>query len=232
MAEVLLKVTTGQVRVDCSGRGPVLHMAGTGETLAVASLFSAQHHCDAIASTNATVRVYAKRQVPDKDSKAGQAFSATLARQAYVLALSTASQRGVDNVMIFSEGRPLEAIKRMVSAQVDELREIGRNAKSNACSMASLSPGNEKQRLKVQRAQSHGNYGARQSASTASSDDGYGLVRPLRSCRTSIVSKGRPPSRGFPSRDFRPLLVPWRRCTQHFGRRYLTSIKSMSKRNF
>jgi len=115
MAEVLLKVTTGQVRVDCSGRGPVLHMAGTGETLAVASLFSAQHHCDAIASTNATVRVYAKRQVPDKDSKAGQAFSATLARQAYVLALSTASQRGVDNVMIFSEGRPLEAIKRMVS---------------------------------------------------------------------------------------------------------------------
>lgn len=85
--EGLLKVVTGQVRlvrVDRSGREVVLHVAGPGETLAEASLFSAQYHCDAIASTNATVRVYPKREVLaafDKDPKAAQAFSATLAHQ-------------------------------------------------------------------------------------------------------------------------------------------------------
>src|SRR3569832_247395 len=52
----LLKVITGRIRlirVDRSGREVMLHVAGPGETLAVASLFSAQYHCDAIASTNA-----------------------------------------------------------------------------------------------------------------------------------------------------------------------------------
>src|SRR5260370_8863039 len=64
--EGLLKVITGRVRltrVDRSGREVVLHVAGPGETLAEASLFSAQYHCDAVASTNATVRVYPKREV-------------------------------------------------------------------------------------------------------------------------------------------------------------------------
>ncbi|MGY4233572.1 CRP-like cAMP-binding protein [Bradyrhizobium sp. USDA 4449] len=85
--EGLLKVITGRIRltrVDRSGREVVLHVAGPGETLAEASLFSAQYHCDAIASTNATVRVYPKREVLaafEEDPKAAQAFSATLAHQ-------------------------------------------------------------------------------------------------------------------------------------------------------
>ena len=85
--EGLLKVITGSVRltrVDRSGREVVLHVAGPGETLAEASLFSAQYHCDAVASTNAIVRVYPKREVLAafaEDPKAALAFSATLAHQ-------------------------------------------------------------------------------------------------------------------------------------------------------
>jgi CRP-like cAMP-binding protein len=83
----LCEVLSGRVRlarVDCSGREIVLHVAGAGETFAEASLFSAQYHCDAIASTNATVRIYPKREVLaafEKNPKAAQAFSATLAHQ-------------------------------------------------------------------------------------------------------------------------------------------------------
>ncbi len=81
----LYEVITGRVRlarVDRSGHEIVLHIAGPGETLAEASLFSAQYHCDAIASTNATVRLYPKREVHaafDENPKAVQAFSRTLA---------------------------------------------------------------------------------------------------------------------------------------------------------
>jgi hypothetical protein len=45
-----------------------------------------------------------------------------------------AAERVVDNgieIMVTGEGRTLEAIKRMVSAHVSELREIGWNAKSD-----------------------------------------------------------------------------------------------------
>jgi len=91
--EGLLQVIRGRVRltrVDRSGREVVLHVAGPGETLAEASLFSTQYHCDAIASTNAVVRLYPKREVLaafEDDPKAAQAFSAMLARQ--VMSLRT-----------------------------------------------------------------------------------------------------------------------------------------------
>lgn len=87
----LCEVIAGRVRlarVDRSGREIVLHVAGPGETIAEASLFSPQYHCDAIASTNATVRTYPKRQVLaafERDPKAAQAFAATLARQVMTL---------------------------------------------------------------------------------------------------------------------------------------------------
>jgi CRP/FNR family transcriptional regulator, dissimilatory nitrate respiration regulator len=83
----LCEVITGRVRlarVDRSGHEVVLHVAGAGETLAEASLFSPRYHCDAIASTNATVRVYPKREVLaafERDPKAMRAFSAALAHQ-------------------------------------------------------------------------------------------------------------------------------------------------------
>jgi CRP/FNR family transcriptional regulator, dissimilatory nitrate respiration regulator len=89
----LCEVIAGCVRlarVDRSGREIVLHVAGPGETLAEASLFSPQHHCDAIANTDATVRVYPKREVLavfEKNSKAAQAFAETLAHQ--VMSLRT-----------------------------------------------------------------------------------------------------------------------------------------------
>jgi CRP-like cAMP-binding protein len=83
----LYEVVSGRVRlarVDRSGREVVLHVAGPGETLAEASLFSTQYHCDAIASTNASVRVYPKREILrvfEENPKAVRAFCASLAHQ-------------------------------------------------------------------------------------------------------------------------------------------------------
>lgn len=83
----LCEVIAGRVRlarVDRAGREIVLYVAGPGETIAEASLFSSEYHCDAIASTNATVRIYQKREVLaafQRDPNAAKAFSATLARQ-------------------------------------------------------------------------------------------------------------------------------------------------------
>ena len=94
------EVAVGRVRlarVDRSGREVILYVAGEGETIAEASLFSPTYHCDAIASTGATVRVYPKAAVLaafDNDPKAAQAFAATLARQ--VMNLRTRlSQRNI-----------------------------------------------------------------------------------------------------------------------------------------
>jgi len=81
------EVIAGRVRmarVDRAGHEVILYVAGPGETLAEASLFSPAYHCDAIASTDATVRIYPKAAMLaafDKDPKAAQAFGATLARQ-------------------------------------------------------------------------------------------------------------------------------------------------------
>jgi CRP-like cAMP-binding protein len=83
----LWEVMAGRVRltrVDRSGREVILYVAGAGETLAEASLFSSSYHCDAIASTDALVCIYPKAAMLaafDKDPKAAQAFTATLARQ-------------------------------------------------------------------------------------------------------------------------------------------------------
>lgn len=83
----LCEIVAGRVRlarVDRDGHEIVLHVAGPGDTIAEASLFSPQYHCDAIASTDAVVRIYPKRAVLsafDRDPKAALAFSATLARQ-------------------------------------------------------------------------------------------------------------------------------------------------------
>lgn len=83
----LWEVIAGRVRlarVDRSGREIVLHVAGAGETLAEASLFSPHYHCDAIASTGATVRLYPKREVLavfERNPDAARTFTAALARQ-------------------------------------------------------------------------------------------------------------------------------------------------------
>ena len=95
----LCEVIAGRVRlarVDRSGREIVLHVAGPGETVAEASLFASSYHCDAIASTDAVVRIYPKPAVLaafEKDPKAAQAFAATLARQ--VMNLTPASNSAI-----------------------------------------------------------------------------------------------------------------------------------------
>ncbi len=87
----LVEVVSGRVRlsrVDRSGHEIVLYVAAPGDTIAEASLFSPRYHCDAIASTNAVVRIYPKAALLSafaQDPKAAQAFAATLARQVMTL---------------------------------------------------------------------------------------------------------------------------------------------------
>ena len=86
----LYEVVVGRVRlgrVDRSGHETVIYVAGAGETVAEASLFSPVYHCDAVASTEARVRLYPRSAVlaAMNDRKAAQAFAATLARQVMTL---------------------------------------------------------------------------------------------------------------------------------------------------
>jgi len=86
--------TVRLIRVDRSGREAVLQTAVAGETLAEASLFSSVYHCDAVALTEAVVRLYPKAAVLSelqRDSETGKAFAAMLARQ--VMALRTRLER-------------------------------------------------------------------------------------------------------------------------------------------
>jgi CRP-like cAMP-binding protein len=76
------------VRVDRNGREAVLHTAAAGDTIAEASLFSTTYHCDAIAMTDAIVRLYPKAVVLaelQSNPKAAQAFAAMLAHQVMTL---------------------------------------------------------------------------------------------------------------------------------------------------
>jgi CRP/FNR family transcriptional regulator, dissimilatory nitrate respiration regulator len=87
----LYQVVSGRVRlarVNRKGREAVLYVATAGEILAEASLFSSSYHCDAIAMTNAVVRLFPKTAVLaalERDPKAALAFMATLAGQVMTL---------------------------------------------------------------------------------------------------------------------------------------------------
>lgn len=89
----LCEVVAGRVRlvrVDRAGHEIVLHVAGPGDIIAEASLFSPNYHCDAIASSDATVRIYPKATLLAafaRAPKAVEAFAAMLARQ--VMSLRT-----------------------------------------------------------------------------------------------------------------------------------------------
>ena len=91
------EVVTGTVRlirVDRSGREAVLQMACAGDTLAEASLFSPTYHCDAVATTEATVRQYKKAALLaelQSDPKIARSFAAMLAHQ--VMSLRTRLER-------------------------------------------------------------------------------------------------------------------------------------------
>jgi CRP-like cAMP-binding protein len=66
----------------------VLYVAMAGETVAEPSLFSPSYHCDAIATTDAVVRLYPKAAVLaefDRNPKAARKLAAVLARQVMTL---------------------------------------------------------------------------------------------------------------------------------------------------
>ena len=90
----IYEVIAGRVRlsrVDSSGREIVLHVAGPGETLAEPSLYSAEYHCDAVANTDATVRLFPKRELLaafEVNPTAAQAFTKMLAHQVMKLRTS------------------------------------------------------------------------------------------------------------------------------------------------
>lgn len=80
--------TVRLIRVDRSGREAVLQTASAGDTLAEASLFSPTYHCDAVAATDAIVRLYPKAVMLAElqgDPKIARAFAAMLARQVMTL---------------------------------------------------------------------------------------------------------------------------------------------------
>ncbi len=93
----LYQIRSGTVRLvrsDRSGREAVLQIASAGDTLAEASLFSSTYHCDAIASTRATVWLYPKSLFLAelrREPKLLQAFAVMLARQ--VMTLRTRLER-------------------------------------------------------------------------------------------------------------------------------------------
>jgi CRP-like cAMP-binding protein len=93
----LYEVLKGKVqlaRIDATGRETILYVAGAGDTIAEASLFSPTYHCDAVATANAVVRLYPKMAVLrefQRDPKAAQSFMAMLANQ--VMSLRTKLQQ-------------------------------------------------------------------------------------------------------------------------------------------
>ena len=87
----LYEVVSGTVRLvrtDRSGREAVLQIACAGDSLAEASLFSSSYHCDAIATTEAVVRLYPKALLLadlQRDPEIAKSFAAILARQVMTL---------------------------------------------------------------------------------------------------------------------------------------------------
>jgi CRP-like cAMP-binding protein len=70
------------IRYDSHGRSLVLFMAAEGELFAEASLFSETYHCDAVAATEATVRIYPRPtllSLLSRDPTTAQKFIALLA---------------------------------------------------------------------------------------------------------------------------------------------------------
>jgi len=84
----VLEGTVCLIRTDRSGREAVLQRASTGDMLAEASLFSPTYHCDAIAKSATSVRLYPKAILLaelQRNPKSAQAFAAMLARQVMML---------------------------------------------------------------------------------------------------------------------------------------------------
>jgi CRP-like cAMP-binding protein len=87
----LYQVEEGFVRLsrsDPTGREVVLHIAGPGELVAEASLFCKAYSCDAVAATDARVRLYPRCKLLaefKRNPEALEAFAAALAQELMAL---------------------------------------------------------------------------------------------------------------------------------------------------
>ncbi|GLS37451.1 hypothetical protein GCM10010869_30440 [Mesorhizobium tianshanense] len=87
----IYEIEEGQVRlsrIDQAGREIVLHVAGAGDLIAEASLFSKVYHCDAVAVTDARARLYPKEALLTefrRNPKAAEAFASRLAHELMAL---------------------------------------------------------------------------------------------------------------------------------------------------
>src|SRR5712691_6479537 len=118
------------IRYDSQGRALVLFTAVKGELFAEAALFSETYHCDAVAVTKATVRIYPRSTLLSlfgRDQAVGQKFMALLARKVMllrtrceVLNIRSASERVLRYLAIAAgpDGRTVElsgTLKEMAS---------------------------------------------------------------------------------------------------------------------
>lgn len=87
---VIEKGRVQMIRHDSHGRSLVLFTAAEGDLFAEAALFSETYHCDGVAVTEATVRIYPRSPLLSllgRDHAAAQKFMALLARE--VMSLRT-----------------------------------------------------------------------------------------------------------------------------------------------
>jgi CRP-like cAMP-binding protein len=118
------------VRYDIHGRSLVLFTAAKGELFAEAALFSETYHCDAVAVTEATVRIYPRPillSLLGRDPIVAQKFIALLAQEVMslrtrleVLNIRPASERVLRHLSIAAgpDGRTVElsgTLKEMAS---------------------------------------------------------------------------------------------------------------------
>jgi len=87
----IYEIELGQVRLsrlDQIGREIFLHLAGAGDLIAEASLFSKVYHCDAIAMTDARARLYPREALLAefrRNPEAAEAFASRLAHELMAL---------------------------------------------------------------------------------------------------------------------------------------------------
>jgi CRP/FNR family transcriptional regulator, dissimilatory nitrate respiration regulator len=126
----IVKGRVQMIRYDSHGRALVLFTGAEGELFAEAALFSETYHCDAMAATEATVRIYPRPillSLLRRDPTAAQKFIALLAREVMslrtrleVLNIRSASERVLRHLFTAagSDGRTVEisgTLKEMAS---------------------------------------------------------------------------------------------------------------------
>ncbi|HEY5126780.1 MAG TPA: Crp/Fnr family transcriptional regulator [Bradyrhizobium sp.] len=153
------QVIAGSVRlarVDRAGREAVLHVAAAGDTLAEASLFAPAYHCDAVAMTDAVVRLYPRAVVLaefGRDPRAAQAFMAMLSRQVMTLRARLeqrnihSAQDRIRHYLALNTGADGRTVK-LTGTLKDLAAELGLTHEALYRTLAGMAAGGEIERLK------------------------------------------------------------------------------------